>query len=477
VWGACLRLLEYAFTAVSGLLVFAVLATRPVPLLGSLGPSGLMLSLLLALSVSAPIIIRRRSPQLSVLLALAGCGAILLVGGQITRGPFVPLAGVVYLIAATRHRRAALAGLSGALVLLFVQGAILRGHGVDSGNALAVALVIIIAWTIGYAVRQRRAYSAHLRDQIATTAVTGERLRIARELHDVVAHSMTVVAVQAGYGEYVFDSQPDKARAALAAIQAVTRDALSDMQRMLGALRQAETVGGGDPGVPGTAGSPAPSGPGDVTVGGGQPAARVPRPGGGVPGAGEAVGAGAAPVLRPAPGLAGLDRLVATTAGAGIRVDLRRSGQVRDIPAGIDASAFRIVQEALTNVVKHSGADSCLVHLGYRAGDLSIEVSDPGPAGASALAGLRAASSAGHRSGAGHPDGARLNGAGQQVPAGHAGLLGHVNGAAHPHGGTGHGIIGMRERVSLCQGEFSAAPSPDGGFRVWARLPLGGGRP
>ena len=110
-----------------------------------------------------------------------------------------------------------------------------------------MALILIIAWMIGISAQQRRAYTARMREQVATAAVTEERLRIARELHDVVAHSMTVVAVQAGFGEYVFDSDPAQARTALGNIQHVTREALSDMQRLLGVLRQDGT---GQPPVP-----------------------------------------------------------------------------------------------------------------------------------------------------------------------------------------------------------------------------------
>src|SRR6202043_2401533 len=103
---------------------------------------------------------------------------------------------------------------------------------------LPPVLIVIITWTFGYTAGQRRAYAEHLRTQAATSAVTEERLRIARELHDVVAHSMTVIAVQAGYGRHVIDAQPDKAGEALGAIQATSREALADMRRMLGVLRR-----------------------------------------------------------------------------------------------------------------------------------------------------------------------------------------------------------------------------------------------
>jgi signal transduction histidine kinase len=238
---------------------------------------------------------------------------------------------------------------------------------------------------------------------------------------------MTVVAVQAGFGEYVFDRQPGEARAALAAIQTVTSEALADMQRMLGALRQA----------------------------GGGMAGEVPGPAGGA--AAPPVQAPAAAPLAPAPGLADLDRLVAGTAGAGIRVEVLRTGPARAIPAGIDLSAFRIVQEALTNVVKHSGADRCLVRIAHGAGQLCVEITDPGqrPVPAPA-AGARALAMAG---------------ASARAVAGPGG----TGARAGLPPGAGHGIAGMRERVSLCGGEFAAGPLPGRGFRVTARFPLPGG--
>ena len=213
---------------------------------------------------------------------------------------------------------------------------------------IPVVLCVIIAWTSGYTVRQRRRYAVRLQDEAASKAVTQERLRIARELHDVVAHSMSVIAVQAGYGQYVIDSQPGDARDALGAIQATSREALDEMRRMLGALRQAD-----DADARGAAIGAEPTGPG-------LPAAPSSAP------------------LFPAPGLAELDRLVARTAGAGVRVDVTRYGQPRELPASIDLSAYRIVQEALTNVVKHAHTSSCRVMFGYRDDELTIEITDNG---------------------------------------------------------------------------------------------------
>ena len=184
----------------------------------------------------------------------------------------------------------------------------------------------------GYSVRQRRLYVVTLQQQAASSAVAEERLRIARELHDVVAHSMSVIAVQAGYGQYVIDASPDGARDALGAIQATSRDALEEMRRMLGVLRQQDVT---------------PS-PARIDPAAGQaPAWR--RSGGR-----RQRQVGQAP-LAPAPGLAGLDRLIERTRGAGVQVTLEVAGHARPAPAGVDLSAYRIIQEALTNVVRHAG--------------------------------------------------------------------------------------------------------------------------
>jgi signal transduction histidine kinase len=392
---------DWALAAFCAFLVYAtmvkgrVVHSFPVSFVsvGSWAPA-----LLLALLVAVPVGLRRRDPVGALLLALTGCVLIITAGGEISRGAFLALALVLFTVAATRTRTVAVVSLAASLALLVVQGIILSAIGTGSGPATGVALILIIAWILGVSAQQRRAYTARMREQVATAAVTEERLRIARELHDVVAHSMTVAAVQAGFGEYVFDSEPAQARAALGNIQHVTREALSDMQRLLGVLRQDGT---------------------------GQTGA---EPADGHPGEGQAP----APVrqlqLAPAPGLADLERLVSTTAGAGIRVALTRTGDRRDIPATIDQSAFRIVQEALTNVVKHSGAGTCQVIVGYEPDSLTVEITDPG-------GDVR------------EPDAAHTN-------------------------GTGHGILGMRERVSLCGGEFTAGPRPGHGFEVIAHFPL-----
>ena len=459
-------------------------------LLGVLSPRDAPLAAVLAIALAVPVAIRRRVPVRALVIVLAACVATLAVGGEITRGPFLAMALVLFLVASTCRRGVALAGLGAALALLIVQGVVLDFDGQGPGDAIAVGLVLTILWMVGYLVQQRRTHMAAVRDRAASDAVTRERLRIARELHDVVAHSMTVVTVQAGFGEYVFDSQPDEARAALGAIQAVSREALGEMQRMLCVLRQTD---------------------GDIAAADAELAAREPAAAGltvnGTPATGPAAVAGAAtdgpsvpadPLrapgfrptapLAPAPGLANLDRLVERTAGAGVTVTVERIGEPRSLPASLDLSAFRIVQESLTNVVKHSGADRCHVVLEYSPDSVLIEVTDPG-AGVPAEAGVP--SGAGAPAWAGVPvrgnvpmvAGVQI---GARVPAG-AGVRagpGRVAVPARPpvrmSGGpdrAGHGIIGMRERVSLCGGELHAMPRPDGGFVVRARLPLSAGRP
>jgi len=453
--------------------------------IGLLAPRDGLLAAVLAIGLSVPVAIRRRVPVRALVIVLACCLAALVVGGGIVRGPFLPLALVLYLVASSCRRQVALAGLAAALVLLIAQGVLLSFERQGSGNATGAALVLTIFWMAGYLVQQRRTHMAHVRDRAASDAVTRERLRIARELHDVVAHSMTVVAVQAGFGEYVFDTQPGEARAALGAIQAVSREALGEMQRMLCVLRQTDVdiasaeaeLAAHEPALTGTpvAGS-ATAGTGGGTgitgLGGSTDAAT---------GSGDRLRAAqfrpTAP-LAPTPGLGNLDRLVERTAGAGVTVTVERVGQPRGLPASLDLSAFRIVQESLTNVVKHSGADRCHVVLEYGLDSLLVEVTDPGPGlpsevGAPARAGVPAGASigAGAAPGAGVPAGGSPSPARAVAPARPPARLG-----GGPHR-AGHGIIGMRERVSLCGGDLHALPRPGGGFVVRARLPLRAGQP
>ena len=295
----------------------------------------------------------------------------------------IAMAYVLYLVTVTSSRLTGFLTLAAGLAELAGIAIAIHYRGVLDGQLPGTAgtFEMIIAWMTGYSVRQRRAYVETMQVQAASSAVAEERLRIARELHDVVAHSMSVIAVQAGFGQYVIDTSPADAREALGAISVTSREALAELRRMLGVLRQEGAL------------STAP--------------------------------------LTPECGLAELDRLVERTRGAGIDVRLARAGTARELPAGIDVSAYRIVQESLTNVVKHAGSGArCTVLVGFTLDELAIEVANDGGRGVR------------------HP---------------------HSPGSWH---GSGHGIVGMRERASLCGGELSAGPLPDGGFRVLARLPI-----
>ncbi|MGH3207345.1 MAG: sensor histidine kinase, partial [Trebonia sp.] len=312
------------------------------------------LVLLFIVVVFIPVALRRRAPNTMF-------GALLILGvlvaklsPAVTAGVFLGAAFVLYTVTVEGRKRTGAAALGlvlAVMVFLAAAGATSRPRGNNDAGAVFVpiALASVIAWMTGYSVRQRRLYVVTLQQQAANSAVAEERLRIARELHDVVAHSMSVIAVQAGYGQYVIDASPDGARDALGAIQATSRDALEEMRRMLGVLRQQDVT------------------PAQATddLADGQPPADGQVPAGGIT-------ARQAP-LAPAPGLARLDRLIERTRGAAVRVSLEVSGHPRPAGAGVDLSAYRIIQEALTNVVRHAGTGAaCVVHVGYTDADLVI---------------------------------------------------------------------------------------------------------
>jgi signal transduction histidine kinase len=484
--------LDYVVGAVFGLILFASIrkgvirafenpyAFAPYRPLSFTWPLAIFLVMLAVVAVG----MRRRRPAVMLGVLLAGSVVVTtLIGpenGALTY--FLPVAYVLYLVAATyEHRPAAVRVLIAVFATLLADAVLihLTGGGFNqSGGLVSVALCVIIAWFTGYIVRQRRRYAVRLQDEAASKAVAQERLRIARELHDVVAHSMSVIAVQAGYGQYVIDTQPADARNALGAIQATSREALDEMRRMLGALRQADETDrdlaarDADDGSPAAGRSPAPGGISTTGVADSE-----------VGGLAGAVGAVGAAPLFPAPGLGDLDRLLSRTASAGVRVDVTRCGRPRELPASIDLSAYRIVQEALTNVVKHARTSSCRVLIGYGHDELILEVTDNG-------AGLPAMAGAGLSH---HGSTLTLAGGGGCGFAGDAGrgaggptppALLAMNGTPGWHapgdlviGGSGHGIIGMRERVSLLGGEFSAGPLPGYGFQVSAHIPLPPGSP
>jgi signal transduction histidine kinase len=342
----------------------------------------------LVLLHTLPLAARRRFP-LAVLATSVASG---LAFAALDLSPdllWMTLLVAVYSVAAYGDRWVALAGLVVAEVGL-VANQLTPGR-FQASTVVGNALFIGAAWLLGHFVGVRRLYVLQLeertaeleraREELARRAVAEERLRLARELHDVVAHAMSVIAVQSGVGGHVANTQPKEAAKALVAIEATSRAALEELRRLLGVLRQEDEPQG------------------DL-----------------------------ASVL----GLADLDVLLTEVSKAGLAVKLQVNGTQPQLPAGVDLSAYRIVQEALTNVVKHAGSARAQVVVGYGDQEITVEVTD--------------------------------DGLGVTAPVGD----GRVR--------VGHGLIGMRERVQVFGGELEAGPRPGGGFRVAARLPLAGER-
>jgi signal transduction histidine kinase len=355
-----------------------------MPVGSGLPRGGFALGYGLVLLHTLPLAGRRRFPGTVLALVVAsGLAGAALGLPPFFFGPAILVA--VYSVAAYGSRWVPLAGLAVAeLSLAALQLTPFKFEGL---MFVGLPGILAAAWLLGHFAHNYRAYAAGLeertaeleraREELARRAVTEERLRLARELHDVVAHAMSVIAVQSGVGAHVADSRPGEVGKALAAIEVTSRSALTELRRLLGVLRQD-----------------------------GEPQAS----------------------LAPAPGLANLEGLLAEVAEAGLAVRLRVEGAPVQLPAGVDLSAYRIVQEALTNVVKHAGPAHAQVTIRYRDQEVAVEVTDDGR-GVAAVAG----------------DGGK---------------------------GTGHGLIGMAERVAAFGGDLEVGPCPGGGFRVAARLPL-----
>ncbi|UUU21574.1 sensor histidine kinase [Streptomyces sp. DSM 40750] len=262
-------------------------------------------------------------------------------------------------------------------------------HGWQNGIGFLVVGTALLGavWTAGFAVRGRRALARVEAARREEQAVHHERLRIARELHDIVTHSMGLITVKASIANHVLPSRPEEAHDALKVIETISREAMTEMRGILHVLR-----------IP----------PAD------EPDAET----------------DAEPAdLDPTPGLADVPALVRRAEHAGVRVDLTMSRGIQ-VPDGVGLAAYRIVQEALTNVLNHAAPTSCMVRIEATAADLRVEVRDEGPPA---------------------PDPGRRTRTGGN--------------------GGGHGITGMRERAMMYGGTLTAAPHPDGGFRVTACLP------
>ncbi|HEX9993067.1 MAG TPA: histidine kinase [Acidimicrobiales bacterium] len=278
----------------------------------------------------------------------------------------------VYSVAAHSSRRTSIrAGVATAAIVLAV---LLVDRGADFADWTTTYLTVGTAWLLGESMRANRAHAAGLarrREEEARRAVADERVRLARELHDVTAHHVSVIAVQAEAGQALLPDRPERAAEVLEGIATSAREALGELRRLLGVLRE-DSAAGGD---------------------------RVPQP-----------------------GLGALPALVDQVRAAGLPVDLRVEGDAQPVPAAVDVSAYRIVQEGLTNVLRHAGPCSAAVVVRYEPGAVALEVADDG---------------------AGPPSG----------------------------DGDGLGLVGMRERAAMIGGHLEAGPRPGGGFAVRARLP------
>ena len=360
-------------------LVLAVALQLQLALGGA--PRATVVAVLGGLALTLPLAWRRRAP-LAVVVAYGAAAALQsALGGAIFDGEPPLIAALAtgavafYSLGAHAAERAARAGLALGVLGLWTT-VVVSDHSDVASYVFSAGLVGLSPWLAGRNARARTLRAEALeraRENQARTAVSQERQRIARELHDVVAHGLVVMVVQAQGARRILDQDPERARAALEAIEQTGQTALADMRRALGVLRE-ETA------------------PAD---------------------------------LAPQPTLQDLDALLAEMRRAGLVVDLCVEGERRALADDVDRSAYRIVQEALTNTVKHAGLVATRVTVAYAADELRLEIADEGPgAAASAVA-----------------DG-------------------------------GHGLAGMRERVRLHGGQLEAGAANGRGFVVRARIPL-----
>ena len=342
-----------------------------------------VLAAIVALFTTAPIALRRYRP-LEVLAVTVTAETLLLIFSNDSPVP-VGVIVALYTVAAYCERRVSIR--AAAWVALPITVGEIVNNGAHFGRVIPELALIAIAWVIGDNLRTRRAYLSELkeraarlereREEKADRAVVEERARIARELHDVIAHNVSVMVVQAAAGEEVFDEDPERARESLSAVASTGRAALTELRRLLGVIRAEE-------------------------------------------------GSEAAAAYAPQPGIEYLDELVSQVRETGLAVELSVLGEPRALPEGVGLCAYRIVQEALTNTLKHAGASRAQVSVRYVDDALELQVLDDGH-------GARAAANGEH---------------------------------------GGHGLIGMRERVALFGGELTARSRVDHGYEVCARLPL-----
>ncbi|MEU8628705.1 sensor histidine kinase [Streptomyces sp. NPDC048669] len=347
------------------------------------------------IGLSIVVALRRRAPEKMLLLAIAMGVVQLVFGVRPTTANFAMLV-ITFTVATVGERWASRLALTCSLCaagLSQIRWPNEEPDGWAQTGFIAVVMTVpfVLAWVLGDSMRTRRAYFDQLeerasrlereREAQSKVAVAAERARIARELHDVVAHNVSVMVVQADGAAYVMDAAPDQARQALETISSTGRQALAEMRRLLGVLRT-----------------------GDVRE------------------SGEYV---------PQPDVEQIEDLVDQVRQSGLAVDFKIEGTPRPLPSGVELTAYRIVQEALTNTRKHGGPNAgASVRLVYFDDGLGLLVEDDGRGAAHEL---------------------------------------YEDGGAD---GAGHGMIGMRERVGMVGGTLDAGPRPGGGFRISALLPL-----
>jgi signal transduction histidine kinase len=373
--------------AVGAVLLWSVMAVELAerPLAPGQSASTLV-AYLLAGAICAPFAVHRQFPVAAIVVSDLALAAYAIERFSAFPGyaTFALVFGVGLHVGRARAVVVYLAGVVGLIVALALQPA-----GVATASSwISTVLTVTVAWLAGEHLRSLRARRqleleeaqrlVQQRADEGRRAVSEERLRIARDLHDVVAHSMSVIAVQAGVANHVIDERPELARQALGTIEVTARQGLVEMRRLLGVLRSERSDA-------------------DRTD------------------------------SRPAEGLRDLDRLLEQFRAAGLRLEVKYLAEISDLPAALDISAYRIVQEGLTNVLRHGGP---IAQLSIRRSEaaLQIEIRDDG----------------------------RPRGSAPSAPS-----------------GAGHGLTGIRERAALFGGTSQAGPGPHGGFRLWVELPIG----
>jgi signal transduction histidine kinase len=340
------------------------------------GPSGVVL-FVLVLFATLPIALRRRFPVEVFAVTLAAAVISDLIGGPYQfAGALVGL----YTVAAYVGRPRSIYAAAAAGISTVVAG--LGDSRSPAAESFAILAVFAASWLLGDNIRTRRAYLRELedradrlereREESIRRAAADEQARIARELHDIITHNVSVMTVQAAAAGDVFETQPGRVREALDSIESTGREALTELRRLLGSVRPED---------------------GDTE-------------------------------RAPQPGLARLDALLDQVRAAGLQVELAVEGKPRELPIGLDLSAYRIVQEALTNILKHAQASKASVRIRYEPDAVELEVVDDG------------------------------------------------RGPVQDETQSGQGIIGMRERAALVGGALRVGRAPGGGFAVDARIPL-----